>query len=890
MVTGERLTLTLKGGAPWGFRLQGGGNFPLEVAKIRKNSHSYEAGLKEGDVILSINGHPMSGKAHASAMEIVEMSSGSIVFEVTRPPGGRGATKPMDPQRVPRPFPGAANADQGVVRSSHQHSFNTFPRGHTRTDRRVDEYVTPFGDGQRSVKTFSEQRVTRYDSGSIGSGMSPAVSHTSVTSGEHKSRSPARSPNVWQPPSRSNLQKSQSTLDISFGHRKKSPVPDQWQPRSLSPAPGSHSSGYQLKPTSSRSSRSGRSSSVDHGAKENYDPFILREQKKWEASHIDIDPPKFRYDSSGQYRTNARYAAPKMDDPKYPMFELPPATKWVPPKINEPPVSSEPTNTKKWAPPVPPKPTKPAYPQAQFDPAEAPVAGSSHHRPGMIRPPAQSNLMPAPPPPPLPPSPNPDTPRFNVVPITSKLGIDTHVGDLGYDEPDPTHRPDHLPVFAPRVVFAPDEDSGMVMSPDRTDVISDISSHKKKLFSDSAFYDDSTNRYPTIDEQMSMCKKIAQSLTSFANNRARGARMFAKRKRKANKWIHDLGSEFSSSAGDVADLNDLDSELLYDEGGNKPLFSFRIPKVAGQITSGQKMSLSKEEFERLRLAAPKVDHHGVSPNMCFNIAADLHKGGRNKGAKLFQKRQQRVEKFVIDDSNVLRSPVSPSTKLDYIVQNPEHMKPQKSPWNAAATGDVNNAFKSSVPSMPLQPIPKHNLAAENQPRILGGGNYNTKARGWAGSGPGGQQQSYYRESYDPSTGTSRKEWHQESTSEQTFIQDSNPATLDQYGNYNRRIRAWPEPEKVEKKPVEFGDYNRKVKAWPEPENPPPKQVIEHGDYNRRMQAWSGSGQSTLPKKTVQTSINVQTNYNSLPKGFGSSKQQTFHQRVVDVDDLPGSDM
>lgn len=34
MVTGQKLTVTIKGGSPWGFRLQGGGNFPLEVAKV----------------------------------------------------------------------------------------------------------------------------------------------------------------------------------------------------------------------------------------------------------------------------------------------------------------------------------------------------------------------------------------------------------------------------------------------------------------------------------------------------------------------------------------------------------------------------------------------------------------------------------------------------------------------------------------------------------------------------------------------------------------------------------------------------------------------------------------------------------------------------------------
>jgi len=219
--------------------------------------------------------------------------------------------------------------------------------------------------------------------------------------------------------------------------------------------------------------------------------------------------------------------------------------------------------------------------------------------------------------------------------------------------------------------------------------------------------------------------------------------MFAKRKRRSNKWIHELGTEFSSSAGDVADLDELDSELHYEDGGSKPLFSFRIPKVAGQVSEGERMSLSKSEFERLRLQAPKTDHHGVSPNQCFSIAADLHKGGKNKGAKLFAKRQQRVEKFVIDETNVMHSPVSPSTKLDFYVQNAQTAPPQKSPWNAAASGDVNRAFKQQS-YLPQPSVPRHDLRAASQPSGIGGPTYNKKARGWQGSSPGAQQQSYYR--------------------------------------------------------------------------------------------------------------------------------------------------
>ena len=256
----------------------------------------------------------------------------------------------------------------------------------------------------------------------------------------------------------------------------------------------------------------------------------------------------------------------------------------------------------------------------------------------------------------------------------------------------------------------------------------------EKLFSDSAFYDEPSHRYPTIDEQMSMCKKIAQSLTSAANRRAKGARMFLKRKRKSNKWIHDeltrfSCSEYSSEPGDVADLDDLDSELYVGEGGSKPLFTFRIPSIAGQRNEPTKMSLSKDEFERLRLGSTKCDHHTVSPDMCFSIAADLHSNTRNKGAKLFHRRQQRVEKFVVDESNVPK-PLSPPTKLEQILQHPEAQ--HKTPWNVAAQGNMQNSFSNQY-SGPLPTAPKHTLEPQCEVKLLEGGNYNRKIKGWAPS-------------------------------------------------------------------------------------------------------------------------------------------------------------
>lgn len=554
---------------------------------------------------------------------------------------------------------------------------------------------------------------------------------------------------------------------------------------------------------------------------------MLSEQAKWEARHHhELETARLATDYLDK---KLAYAPPKASDPNYPMFEIP-KPDWQPPKIVEPPqVIPE----KKAPPPVAPKPIIEGTP---FHPTEQIIAGTDRHLPGMIRPPAQPNTMPAPPPPPMPHSPSSQSPApMPAVPFPKKFQPG-YASTPSHAEDEEKHRPDHLPVFGPRVMFGLDDDSALPMSPDRSDQISDISSlDKKKLFSDSAFYDDATHRFPTIDEQMSMCKRIAESLTSAANKRARGARMFANRKRKANKWIHDQCVElgvcgFSSSAGDVADLDELDSELYYDEGGSKPLFTFRIPNLASQVTEGERMSLSKQEFERLRLVAPKSDHNAVSPNQCFSIAADLHRGGKNKGAKLFQKRQQRVEKFVIDETNVNRAPLTP-TKLDQIIQSPNMPgHAQKSPWEAAARGNVHQAFDKPPGYSTMPHVPKHSLAADNQPKRLEGHNFNMKPKGWGGSGPASQQQSYYR-GLD----------HAETSSEPDVRSETH---MQQSASWDGDQMAATQPSSTK-----FGNYNRRMKAWP------------------------GSGQPAQVLPSV-TPLSEQTNYNSLPRGFGSSRPES----------------
>lgn len=255
------------------------------------------------------------------------------------------------------------------------------------------------------------------------------------------------------------------------------------------------------------------------------------------------------------------------------------------------------------------------------------------------------------------------------------------------------------------------------------------------MYSDSAFYDDPRAGYPTIEQQISLCKNISRSLTSAANRKARGAKMFAKRKSRSNKWVHDGDHFCSSSVGDIADLRDLDSELSVEDGGTGSLFSFRIPNLRFRVTgAGQevpKMSISQDEFERLRLQKSKCNHNTVSPETCHNLVMDL-KSPRNKGARLFQKRAARSEKWVIDERNALKPKMKQDEINRFLAATSPNRPQQVSPWDAAIQDETKMSYgtaprRSNVP--PPQAV-HHDLRMDQHMEDLSGPNFNRTPRGW----------------------------------------------------------------------------------------------------------------------------------------------------------------
>ncbi|XP_036403371.1 synaptopodin 2-like protein [Megalops cyprinoides] len=129
----EEVVITLSGGAPWGFRLQGGAEHkkPLQVAKVRKRSKACRAGLREADELVSINESSCGELSHAQAMNLIDSTPGTLHIRVRRAPAGFQSvvllTRAPSP-RIDKEYraalramtPPASKPPQATVREVHQ--------------------------------------------------------------------------------------------------------------------------------------------------------------------------------------------------------------------------------------------------------------------------------------------------------------------------------------------------------------------------------------------------------------------------------------------------------------------------------------------------------------------------------------------------------------------------------------------------------------------------------------------------------------------------------------------------------------------------------------------------------------------------------------------------
>ncbi|XP_078532068.1 synaptopodin-2 [Lissotriton helveticus] len=90
MGTGDYISITLSGGSPWGFRLDGGleQNLPLTVSQIRSPSKAEQAGLCIGDEVVTINGNPCLGLTYSRVVTFISNSKDILRMLIKRPASG----------------------------------------------------------------------------------------------------------------------------------------------------------------------------------------------------------------------------------------------------------------------------------------------------------------------------------------------------------------------------------------------------------------------------------------------------------------------------------------------------------------------------------------------------------------------------------------------------------------------------------------------------------------------------------------------------------------------------------------------------------------------------------------------------------------------------------
>ncbi|XP_055921977.1 serine/threonine-protein kinase dst2-like isoform X2 [Eupeodes corollae] len=222
----------------------------------------------------------------------------------------------------------------------------------------------------------------------------------------------------------------------------------------------------------------------------------------------------------------------------------------------------------------------------------------------------------------------------------------------------------------------------------------DISPKNRKLYASSAFY--SSNLHPTVEDQVSLARRISYSLCDISNHQSKGQSMFVNRKKRSVKWVHEgKGQPEFQKYYEESRERECDSRNLLNE--KVPLKLFMNPHGKVQDINSVRELISETV--------------SLSPNRCAELVNELN-APKGRGAELFAKRRRKAEKWIVDENNasiepqdhqqphkltspaILNPPCS-DVRIHRVQQQQEpSLKIIKSPWEAAQeTGPASYAFE-----------------------------------------------------------------------------------------------------------------------------------------------------------------------------------------------------
>ena len=204
--------------------------------------------------------------------------------------------------------------------------------------------------------------------------------------------------------------------------------------------------------------------------------------------------------------------------------------------------------------------------------------------------------------------------------------------------------------------------------------------------------------YPTIHEQVALCKEIANFLESNQNKRSRGGKMFMRRKQKSDQWSMD-GQGQRRDAPSTHNYDLLGMENMKAPGRPTLRREF-VYNTVRHHPDPIKSKLNAAELEHIQHDQEALcKHDSLPPNLAFDINQALSHS-RGKAGQIFEKRRQRAEKYVVDENQVRNTQYNrPAT-----VEVPDRFNAHSyvSPWQAAMAGRLDMGFQPNS-----QPSPNH---------------------------------------------------------------------------------------------------------------------------------------------------------------------------------------
>ena len=256
-----------------------------------------------------------------------------------------------------------------------------------------------------------------------------------------------------------------------------------------------------------------------------------------------------------------------------------------------------------------------------------------------------------------------------------------------------------------------------------------------------------------------MARKVALSLMAPQNKEARGHKMFMKRRKKSDRWVagqmvpqeDEYYEVYSDEEEKYYNPNPWRASGMEDKSHTwqpvkptppppppKPVPAYQAPKpfqpaippappappapptpqmwepravdqshiwqpkIQEAPDERRMAAMSHNEVEDMLLRSQKTKHDAVAPEVAFSLADDL-RNMKGRGGRLFAKRRERAEQWVVDDDNVQR-PSAP---------NPEIMKRLATQSAIDRARSPAHGGGQAAPSHPVQPItngmPKNRL-------------------------------------------------------------------------------------------------------------------------------------------------------------------------------------